>query len=131
MTTGESKNILIADDDNFFRVRLSDILSEAGHRIRFAASGMEVIEEIRKNPSGIDLLTLDLQMPDIDGFGVLEWINENGYKGRFQVLVVTGMSEPSHVLERLKSLGAAGLMTKAFKPEDTIFRINKMLFPGK
>lgn len=121
------KNILIADDDNFFRVRLSDILSEASHNIRFAASGHEVIEEIKKNP--IDLLTLDLQMPDIDGFGVLEWINANGYRGKFPVLVVTGTAEPGHILERLRALGATGLMTKAFKPEDTLFRINKMLFP--
>lgn len=129
MNTKKPKNILIADDDNFFRVRLSDILIEASHNIRFAASGKEVIEEIRKNPSSIDLLTLDLQMPDIDGFGVLEWINENGYRGKFPVLVVTGVSEPSHVLEKLKALGATGLMTKDFNPEDTLFRVNKMLFP--
>lgn len=129
MTTKKPKNILIADDDNFFRVRLSDILHDASHNIRFAASGREVIEEISKDPSSIDLLTLDLQMPDIDGFGVLEWINANGYKGKFPVLVVTGVSEPSHVLERLRSLGATGLMTKAFKPEETLQRINKMLFP--
>lgn len=129
--TGDSKQVLIADDDNFFRIRLGDILAEAGHKIRFAASGSEVIEEIKKNPAGIDLLTLDLQMPDIDGFGVLEWINENGYKGRFPVLVVSGVSEPSHVIERLKALGAAGLMTKSFTPEDTLSRVNKILFPGR
>lgn len=131
MDIGASKQILIADDDNFFRVRLGDVLAEAGHEIRFAASGNEVIEEIKKNPAGIDLLTLDLQMPDIDGFGVLEWINANGYRGRFPVLVVSGVSEPSHVLEKLKTLGAAGLMTKSFTPEDTLARINKLLFPGR
>ncbi len=131
MDIGGSKQILIADDDNFFRVRLGDVLAEAGHEIRFAASGNEVIEEIKKNPAGIDLLTLDLQMPDIDGFGVLEWINANGYRGRFPVLVVSGVSEPSHVLEKLKTLGAAGLMTKSFTPEDTLTRINKLLFPER
>lgn len=131
MNTVGPKNILIADDDNFFRVRLSDILALSGHRIRFAASGREVIEEIKKDPSSIDLLTLDLQMPEIDGFGVLEWMNENGYRGRFPVLVVSGVNEPGHVLERLKALGASGLMTKSSKPEETIFRINKILFPER
>ena len=131
MGTVEPKKILIADDDNFFRVRLSDILSVSGHAIRFAASGKEVIEEIKKDPSSIDLLTLDLQMPDIDGFGVLEWINDNGYRGAFPVLVVSGVSEPGDVLERLKALGASGLMTKSFDPEETVLRINKILFPGK
>ena len=131
MDIGASKQILIADDDNFFRVKLGDVLAEAGHEIRFAASGSEVIEEIKKNPAGIDLLTLDLQMPDIDGFGVLEWINAHGYRGRFPVLVVSGVSEPSHVLERLKTLGASGLMTKSFTPEDTLARVNKLLFPDR
>jgi len=130
METGAAKRILIADDDNFFRIRLGDALAEAGHQIRFAASGTEVIEEIKKDPASIDLLTLDLQMPDVDGFGVLEWINANGHRGRFPVLVVSGMSEPSHVLEKLKALGAAGLMTKSFTAEESLSRVNKLLFPG-
>lgn len=131
MITGNSKNILIADDSLFFRTKLSDIVVEAGHRARFARDGREVLNEIRTNRDGIDLLVLDLQMPDVDGFGVLEWINNNGFRDKFPVLAVTGIYEPSNVMERLKSLGAAGLMTKAFTPEQALFRVNKLLFPEK
>jgi len=131
MITNDSKNILIADDSVFFRTKLSDILVEAGHYVRFAKDGREVLNEIRIDSKRLDLLMLDLQMPDIDGFGVLKWLNENGFKGKFPVLVITGVYEPVHVMERLREFGATGLMTKGSTPEQIIFRVNRILFPDK
>ena len=131
MITNDSKNIFIADDSVFFRTKLSDILVEAGHRVRFAKDGREVLSELRIDSTGIDLLMLDLQMPEIDGFGVLKWLNENGLRGKFPVLVITGVYEPVHVMEQLRGLGAAGLMTKGSTPEQIIFRVNRILFPDK
>ncbi len=131
MITKNSKNILLADDSSFFRLKLSTILSEAGHRVTFAGDGREVIKKIQASPDGIDLLILDLLMPHVDGFGVLEWMNENGYLGRFPVLAVTGVYEPGEVVDRLKALGADGFMTKAFSPEEIVYRINRLLFPEK
>jgi len=131
MITRDSKSILIADDSVFFRTKLSDILVEAGHNVRFAKDGREVLNEIRIDSKRLDLLMLDLQMPDIDGFGVLKWLDENGFKGKFPVLVVTGVYEPVHVMEQLGALGATGLMTKGSTPEQIIFRVNRILFPDK
>jgi CheY-like chemotaxis protein len=131
MITRDAKNILVADDSVFFRTKLSDILVEAGHKVRFAKDGRDVINEVRINSSGIDLMILDLQLPDIDGFSVLKWMNENGVIGKFPVLAITGVYEPGAVMERLKNLGATGLVTKGFTPEQIIFRINRMLFPDK
>ncbi|GMR05113.1 MAG: hypothetical protein BMS9Abin23_1049 [Thermodesulfobacteriota bacterium] len=131
MITTESRNILVADDSMFFRIKLSDILSEAGHRVMFAKDGREVIKEVSINSTGIDLLVLDLQMPDIDGFAVLEWLKENGYKDKFPVLVITGVYEGTEVIDRLKELGAAGLMSKAFTPEHIIYIVNNVLFSEK
>ena len=131
MITRDSKTILVADDSVFFRTKLSDMLVEAGHKVRFAKDGREVINEIRIDSDGIDLLILDLQMPDVDGFGVLKWVNENGFREKFPVLVVTGVYEPTEVMDRLKELGATGLMSKAFSPEHTIFMVNRALFSEK
>jgi len=131
MITKESKNILIADDSEFFRIKLSDILSEAGHKTTFVNNGRGVIEGLKKGSEECDLLMLDLQMPDVDGFAVLEWIKENGLTGKFPVLAVTGVYETVDVLERLKRLGTAGLMTKAFSPEQVVHRVNLLLFPEK
>jgi len=129
--TETPKNILVADDSVFFRTKLSDILIEAGHKVMFAVNGKEVIEEIEIGHSDIDLLLLDLQMPEVDGFGVLEWMAENGHKGAFPVLAITGVYEPGRIYERLKGLGVSGLMTKGFTPEQIIFRVNRILFPDK
>lgn len=131
MITKDSRSILVADDSIFFRTKLSDILVEAGHKVRFARNGREVIDEISIDSAGLDLLILDLQMPDIDGFEVLKWMTDNGYAGKFPVLVVTGAYEPIHVMEKLRSYGASGLMTKGYTPEQIVFRVNRVLFPEK
>lgn len=131
MITGDSKNILVADDSLFFRIKLSDILIEAGHKVTAAKDGAEVIERLKKDGHGTDLLILDLQMPGIDGFGVLKWIGENGLKDAFPVLAITGVFEPANVLESLKVLGASGFMSKDLTPEQIVFRVNRLLFFDK
>jgi len=131
MITRDSKDILVADDSLFFRTKLSDVLIEAGHRVRFARDGREVIREIEADPDHLDLLMLDLQMPEVDGFGVLQWINENGFRDRFPVLAITGVYEPATVMDRIRRQGASGLMSKDFSPEQVIFRVNRLLFQDK
>jgi uncharacterized protein (TIGR02266 family) len=131
MITKTPKDILLADDSEFFRTKLSDILIEAGHKVTFASDGREVINKVQGDPDGMDLLILDLQMPHVDGFGVLEWMKKNGYDERFPVLAVTGVYEPGETMDRLNSLGATSLMTKGFTPEQVLHRINQLLFPQK
>ena len=131
MITKDSKNIIVADDSEFFRVKLSDVLTEAGHKVRVVKGGAELIKEIQINPKGIDMILLDLQMPNVDGFGVLEWVNNNGLRGKFHILAITGVYETTSVVEMLRNLGAEGLMTKSFTPEEIVFRVNRALFPDK
>lgn len=131
MVTQDSKNIIIADDSVFFRTKLSDILIEAGHKVIFARDGKELIEKLRADQNTINLLILDLQMPEIDGFGVLKWLKENGNAGRFPVLVATAAYEASAVVNNLRELGASGFMTKGSTPEQIIFRVHSLLFPDK
>jgi CheY-like chemotaxis protein len=131
MITKNPKNILLADDSAFFRIRLSTTLIKVGHRVTFVSDGRKVIKKLQGAPGGIDLLILDLQMPLIDGFRVLEWMKENSYIGRFPILAVTASYERSAVVDRLRSLGASGLITKDFTPEQVIHCVNRMLFPEK
>jgi CheY-like chemotaxis protein len=98
--TKKTKSILVADDSLFFRTKISDILSEAGHRVSLATDGMQAITMLKENPSDIDLLTLDLHMPQIDGFGVLHWM----------------------------TLGASGFMSKGCSRHEILGNVNQMLF---
>jgi CheY-like chemotaxis protein len=134
MITKNPKNILLADDSAYFRIKLSTILTEVGHRVTFASDGRKVIKKLQGDPGtpgGIDLLILDLQMPFIDGFMVLEWMKEDCYIGRFPTLAVTASYVHSEMVGRLRSLGASGLITKDFIPEQVIHCVNRMLFPEK
>ena len=131
MITKDSKNILITDDSRFSGIKLSDILLEAGHKVRLAKNGGEVIEEIKADGDGIDLLILDMQMPEFDGFEVLNWIKDSPHKRDLLILGMTGTDEAGAFVERLKKLGADGVISKGQSPEQVIFNINKLLFSGK
>ena len=130
MITNDSKRILVADDDEFYRVKLGYILKKASHEAKCVNDGRGVIEELKNDGDGFDLLILDLQMPEVDGFEVLEWMREKNLIGRFPVLAVTGTYDSIHIYKRLKTLGTAGLITKALNPEQVIRKVNRLLFPG-
>ncbi len=127
MPQKKPKNILIVDDSPFFRMKLNEILLKAGYAVREPQNGREAIEEIGKGVAGIDLLVLDLEMPDIDGFGVLKWIEENGHRGAFPILAISGIYEPTYVMGKLRSHGAVGFMQKDLPPEYILFNIDRVL----
>lgn len=131
MITKDSKIILIADDDPFFRAKISDIIVEAGHKVRLARDGTEAINEVISAKGTLNLILLDLQMPSLDGFGVLKWMHDNGHRAKPPALVITGIDQPWNATDTLKKLGAAGLIAKTFTPEELIFRVNKVLFSEK
>ena len=80
--------------------------------ITFATSGNEALEAIR-NGRG-DIVLLDLTMPDISGYAVLETIKAEGLK--CMVIVVSGDIQPSAV-ERVKALGALDFIKKPIARE--------------
>lgn len=131
MITREPKNILIADDSMFFRIKLKDILAESGHIVRFVKDGKDAIAEIERNPAGVDLMTLDLDMAEVNGFGVLEWLKKNGLSGRFPVIVITSKLKDKDLLGQLKTLGVAGFLPKSFSPQHLVLKVNSLLFREK
>jgi CheY-like chemotaxis protein len=61
--------ILVADDNSASRELMRELLEVSGHDVMEAANGREALELIRENPP--DLVFMDLQMPRLDGFGVV------------------------------------------------------------
>jgi CheY-like chemotaxis protein len=131
MITKDSKRILFADDSEFYRARFNEILTHAGHKTQTVNNGKEVIEALKTNSEGIDLLILALQMPEVDGYEVLTWIRDNNLAGRFPVLAITSAHEPTHILMRLKAFGKVSLILKNLSPEQVIHKVNRLLFPDK
>ena len=129
MITKDPKKILLVDDSALYRTKMNHVLTEAGHNVDLLEDGAQLIKQLEKSPEDIDMILLDLQMPNVDGFGVLEWIQRNNLTEKFPVICVTGAYDPEKITNHvIKDLGAKGLLSKEFSPERTIFSINDLLF---
>lgn len=129
MITKNPKNILLVDDSTLYRTKMNHVLTEAGHKVDLLEDGAQLIKKLDKSSDNIDMILLDLQMPNVDGFGVLEWLQRNNLTDKFPVICVTGAYDPEKVTNHvIKDLGAKGLLSKEFSPEHIIFSINDLLF---
>jgi DNA-binding NtrC family response regulator len=115
--------ILIVDDQNANIALLAQLLSEAGYsRITTTMNPQEVCELHRTN--SYDLILLDLQMPIMDGFQVLEGLTQQAADGYLPVLVLT--AQPSHKLRALQA-GAKDFISKPFDLLEVKTRIRNIL----
>lgn len=105
------KRVLIADDDAEIRELLTSILQKRELVVDQASNGREALDRLRTAPYAVVLL--DLVMPDVDGFAVLEVLRAMNEPP--VVLVITGSDRP---LEPLDAQRIHGLIRKPFDPEE-------------
>ncbi|MEF8711333.1 MAG: response regulator [Candidatus Accumulibacter propinquus] len=116
-------SILIVDDQQANVALLGQLLSEAGYRrVASTMDPREVCALHRKNH--YDLILLDLQMPGMDGFQVMEGLKTNAVDAYLPVLVIT--AQPGHKLRALQS-GAKDFISKPFDLIEVRTRIHNML----
>ncbi len=116
-------DILIVDDQIANVQLLSRLLTEAGYtRITSSTDPTEVCGLHRRN--GFDLILLDLQMPGMDGFGVMEGLKTGDNAGYLPVIVLT--AQPGHKLRALQA-GARDFISKPFDLVEVKMRIHNML----
>lgn len=104
--------VLIIDDEAVIREGVQRALSGRGYDFSKAENGEKGIEMIREN--GYDIVLLDLMMPGIDGFAVLDWIKEN--RPSIEVIVITGFATVSKAVTAMKQ-GAFDFVGKPFTPD--------------
>jgi PAS domain S-box-containing protein len=116
-------SILIVDDQESNVSLLRQMLSEAGYtRVASTMNPQEVCALHRKNH--YDLILLDLQMPGMDGFQVMQGLKTNDVEAYLPVLVIT--AQPGHKLRALQS-GAKDFISKPFDLVEARTRIRNML----
>ena len=116
-------SILIVDDQEANISLLGRMLSDAGYaRVTSTINPAEVCALHRKNR--YDLILLDLQMPGMDGFQVMEGLKTNESDGYLPVLVLT--AQPGHKLRALQA-GARDFVSKPFDLVEVKTRIHNML----
>jgi len=84
----EGKNILIVDDDKRNTFALSSYLGELGITIQTSASGLEALDMLT-NSHEIDLVLMDMMMPEMDGFETIERMRSNPLINKLPVISVT------------------------------------------
>src|SRR4249920_1861705 len=116
-------SILIVDDQEVNVSLLEQVLREAGYtRVASTMDPHEVCALHRKHR--YDLILLDLQMPGMDGFQVMEGLKTNAADGYLPVLVIT--AQPGHKLRALHA-GARDFISKPFDLAEVKTRIRNML----
>ena len=119
--------VLIADDDATQRRLIAMLLiKKLGYKIVEAENGRDALSilEADQNEQSIQLIILDLRMPEIDGFGVLEQINVK-YPGR-PVIILTGSQDVQDAVNAMQ-LGATDFMTKPVSSERMIVSVQNAL----
>src|ERR1022692_4306469 len=116
-------SILIVDDQEANVALLEEMLREAGYvSIASTKNPLEVCELHRQNR--YSLILLDLQMPGLDGFQVMEGLKAIETDGYLPVLVQT--SQPDHKLRALKA-GARDFISKPFDLAEVLMRVHNLL----
>lgn len=123
--TGENY-ILLADDTEFFRALMTDLLTKNGFKVKSAADGQEALDIFKAAPNSFSLIILDLQMPRLSGFAVLEQLSKTGQKHP-PVIVMTGVHDSHEDIQIVRDMGAAGFLDKSLDPSVAIERIKMVL----
>jgi CheY-like chemotaxis protein len=111
-----TKKILVIDDEPDLRLLVRLILESDGYEIVEAASGEEGLELIPgERPR---LVLLDIRLPGIDGWEVLERMRED-HSGDIPVIIMSAHSSP-RTLERAKEQGTQGYLVKPFKEAELL-----------
>lgn len=116
--------VLVVDDepDVLLLCRLN--LEQHGHEVLEALNGKAALEIARERLP--DVVVLDLMLPGIDGYDVLETLRAHPDTAAVRVLVLTAKSLRAD-RERSRDLGAAAFMTKPFLPDELVETVHRVL----
>ncbi|MBP7459752.1 MAG: response regulator [Candidatus Delongbacteria bacterium] len=117
-------HMLIVDDEVTNRILARNYLSNLELTIQEAANGKEALDMINSNPP--ELILLDIRMPILNGFDVLEDLNRNQQIRYISIIVMTAITE-SDYLQRAFELGAIDFVNKPFEKIELISRVKNQI----
>jgi two-component system chemotaxis response regulator CheY len=122
-----TKRLLVVDDSKLMRDMVAACLRPLGEvAFEFAGTGLEAIERLAL--AGFDLVVLDLNMPDVGGLEVIEFVRAQDRLRALPILVVSTRDDDSRT--RVLEAGASGFVAKPFSPGQILDEARRLL-PGK
>ena len=118
--------ILLAEDEELLIDVLNRKLTQEGYEVKIAKNGKEALE-ILKSGEDFDLILLDIIMPEMGGFEVMEEIQKDENLKKIPVIVISNSGQPVE-LTRAKNLGAKDWIIKTeFDPQEVIEKVKKYI----
>ncbi|MBL8150673.1 MAG: protein kinase [Blastocatellia bacterium] len=117
-------DILIVDDNPINLNLLSSLLTEQNYKVRAANSGLRAIASANAKPP--DLIMLDINMPEIDGYEVCKLLKENEKTRNIPVIFISALDETIDKVRAFK-VGGVDYVTKPFQIEEVLARLENQL----
>ncbi|MCA0204824.1 MAG: response regulator [Proteobacteria bacterium] len=111
------KTILAIDDSRTIRQLVSQTLGDAGFSVTTAVDGADGVSTFQSNR--FDAVITDINMPRLDGFGVIAAIRGGGANRKVPILVLTTESSPEFK-DKARNLGATGWIVKPFEDRQLV-----------
>ncbi|MFT3870589.1 MAG: response regulator [Nibricoccus sp.] len=119
--------VLLIEDNEANRLLATFLLDKIGCEVRHAGDGARGLASAENSPP--DLVVLDIQMPEMDGYEVATRLRAQPATTKVPILVVTSYAQ-SGDRQRALALGVADYLEKPFEPDDFINRVVRLL-PAK
>ena len=120
--------VLLIDDEQFYLKLIQKKLKESDYELEYAKTGVEGLAKIPSFDPGI--LIVDLKMPEMDGFEILDRLRRDAKFSNIPVIVITAKDELSEKLKAFE-LGADDYLVKPFQPEELVARMGILTRRGK
>jgi PAS domain S-box-containing protein len=121
----ESPCVLVVEDNRDTSALLRDLLEAEGYQVESVATGEALFETLELAPD-VDLLVLDLMLPGMSGYEVIEGLRAEARFARIPILVLSALGSPSARVRGLKD-GADDYMAKPFLPEELVARARTLV----
>ncbi len=122
MARNTSGSLLVVDDDRYIQSAMADYLRSLGHRTETASTCTEAIERMEEFP--FEVVLCDVNLPDKDGFQLLQWSRENSPET--SVILLTGFGTIESAVEAIR-MGAFDYLTKPVIDEELRFSIERAI----
>jgi class 3 adenylate cyclase len=109
----EPGNLLVVDDNKMNRLLIARHLEQQGHRVVHAENGRQALATLRAQP--FDLVLLDIEMPEMDGFQVLEHLTTDAELCNIPVIIISNVEDLESIVKSIE-LGAEDYLHKPITP---------------
>jgi len=118
------RTVMIVEDDRVIVALLRHMLERRGYSVEVAEDGRAALSRIEGDPPG--LVLLDVMLPFIDGFELIQRMRDAPAWARVPVIMLTAKAQERNVVRALDS-GASDYVVKPFKPEELAARVRRLL----